>query len=130
VPRDVEGHYLAILAINFHKIEVRHDEFFSIEQGLSNVLRIGPDNRARANIEPSGVAGQPGLSEGDEPRPRLRRLLDQPSWLVCLSKRGRLGYRHAHELQFTPDVSLSSFLAEFFAARTFLWPTPCCTTVY
>src|SRR5260370_17599955 len=49
VTRDVEGH---CLTVNLLEIEVRHDEFFAIEHGLNNVMRIGPHTRPAPPLYP------------------------------------------------------------------------------
>jgi hypothetical protein len=55
VTRYIEGHGLAV---NFFEIEVRHDEFFTIEYGLNNLMRIRPDKRAAPALDPLLVIGR------------------------------------------------------------------------
>jgi hypothetical protein len=44
--------------VNFLEIEVRHDEFFTIEYGLNNLMGIGPDKRAAPALDPLLVIGR------------------------------------------------------------------------
>jgi hypothetical protein len=55
VTRYIEDHGPAV---NFFEIEVRHDEFFTIEYGLNNVMGIRPDNRAAPALYPLLVIGR------------------------------------------------------------------------